>query len=130
MKNTIKTWKIAAAVAAGILAAAGVIVLVIRHLEKIKALAAEVRDLCLRAQEEFLGGDACCCCDEEPEIEVEIITEEPAEDCCCEEAPAEECCCEEAPAEECCCEEVPAEECCCEEVPVEEAVAEEEPKAE
>ena len=80
MKDTLKTWKIAAAVAAGILAAAGVIVLVLRHLEKIKALAAEVRDLCCRTQEEFGGGDACCCCEEDPEFQVEVVTQEPEEE--------------------------------------------------
>ncbi len=96
MKDSMKTWKIAAGVAAGILAAAGVVWLIVRNLQQLKELAREVRELCFRTEQEFGYGDACCYCGEEetePQEEPagEDVTEEEAEP---EEAP------EEAPEEE------------------------------
>lgn len=76
MKNSIKAWKIAACVAAGVLAAAAIIALIVRNIQQLRKLAREVRELCFRTEQEFGYGDACCYCGEEDELSKEEASAE------------------------------------------------------
>lgn len=81
-----KMWKIAVGVTAGVLAAAGLILLLVRHLQQLRELVADVREMCLGTEQEFGCGDACCYCGEEESDEPVEEAEEPAEP----EEPAED----------------------------------------
>lgn len=62
-----KIWKIMVGVAAGILAAAGIIFVIVRHLKQLRQLAEEACELCSEIEDEV--ADACSCGCEEAEAD-------------------------------------------------------------
>ena len=56
-----KIWKIMVGVAAGTLAAAGIIFVILRHLKQLKRLAEEACELCNEIEDEVADASSCGC---------------------------------------------------------------------